>query len=226
MNSQFLNSNLALQNLAETGVFEGYASVFHDIDNVKDRVAPNAFSVSLQKHKKTGRMPPLLWQHDIKEPIGVFREIREDKKGLFVKGELFVDDIARAKQAYRLMAENALTGLSIGFKTIDSEIDPVSGVRTLMQLDLLEISIVTFPALDSARISAVKTALSNGRLPEIREFEAYLRDAGFSRKQAKSIIACGYRSIIAPRDAMADDNSMSDVALLSNLAKRLRELTI
>ncbi len=225
MRSQVINSVFDLESLDDAGIFEGYASVFNDIDNVRDKVEAGAFTQSLQAHRVSGRMPPLLWQHDTREPIGVFREIREDHKGLFVKGQLFIDDIARAKQAHKLMSENALSGLSIGFKTIDSEIDPMTGVRTLLKIDLMEISLVTFPALDSARVSAVKTALDSGRIPHIREFEAFLRDAGFSRKQAKSIVAGGYKTIETLRDAGSAKSFGSDVSALSRLTERLLELS-
>ncbi len=224
MTGQFLNAAFDVEKIDDRGVFTGYASVFDEVDNVKDKVAAGAFLKTLKDHQLKGRMPPLLWQHDTREPIGVFREMFEDKKGLYIRGQLFVDDIPRAKQAYRLLCENGLSGLSIGFKAVDSSFDPLTGVRTLLKIDLMEISLVTFPALDSARISHVKAALQDGRTPNIREFEAFLRDAGFSRKQAKTIVSNGYKTLLTPRDAGGFVQSDQDADVLYSLAERLREL--
>jgi len=88
-----------LKFLAETGVFEGYASVFNVTDKVNDRILPGAFKASLELFRKEGRLPPLLWQHDSKEPVGSLLEIYEDSHGLFIKGELFVNDIPLAGEA-------------------------------------------------------------------------------------------------------------------------------
>jgi HK97 family phage prohead protease len=145
-----------LKFLAETGVFEGYASVFNVVDHVNDKIAPGAFKESLVACNKAGRLPPLLWQHEALEPIGAWREMYEDSHGLFVKGDMFIKDISLAKEAYKLLKENVVTGLSIGYRTQESYREQKSGVRVLTKLDLLEVSLVTFPANDLARVSAVK----------------------------------------------------------------------
>ncbi len=191
------NVPLELKFLAETGTFEGYASVFHVVDKVNDKIAPGAFRESLAQYKTEGRLPPLLWQHEAAEPIGAWREMYEDSHGLFVKGDLFITDIARAKEAHRLLKENVVTGLSIGYRTRQSHREEKTGVRVLTKLDLLEVSLVTFPANEQARVSGVKRQFSAEAPPTEREFEAFLRAAGLSRRQAKSIIAQGYKSIAA-----------------------------
>jgi HK97 family phage prohead protease len=211
-----------LKFLNETGVFEGYASVFGVTDSVNDRILPGAFRDSLKAFEGEGRLPPLLWQHDPRQPIGVWREMREDEHGLYVKGELFVADIPRAREAYRLLRENVVTGLSIGYRTKDSHRDDASGARILTRLDLVEISMVTFPANDMARVKRVKSALQAGGVPTQKEFEALLRDAGMSRKQAKGFIAQGYKSL-SPRDAAAGEDDTA--ALLQGLADTIRNLT-
>lgn len=155
--SNNFNAKLELKFLAETGVFEGYASVFNVVDQVHDKIAPGAFRESLAAHNKSGRLPPLLWQHNTQEPIGAWREMREDSHGLFVKGELFVNDIAQSREAYKLLKENVVTGLSIGYHTQESYREQKSGVRVLTKLGLLEVSLVTFPANEMARVSSVKS---------------------------------------------------------------------
>lgn len=224
MNDTF-HSPFELKFLKESGVFEGYASVFDVTDSVNDRIAPGAFARSLAAHKAEGRLPPLLWQHDPRQPIGAWREMREDAHGLFVTGELFVNDIIRAKEAYRLLCENVVTGLSIGYRTKNAHRDRKAGVRVLTEVELLEVSMVTFPANEFARVNAVKSQLSAGAVPSEREFEAFLREAGLSRRQAKGLIAHGYKSLAA-RDAAAGGqyDAGDDEAALRQLAARLHRL--
>lgn len=139
-----------------SGRFEGYASVFEMTDSASDRVLPGAFAKSLASWKAQGRQPPLLWQHDQSQPIGAWRELREDKRGLYAQGELFVNDIARAKEAYCLLRKKVVNGLSIGYRVKQSARDQKTGVRLLGEVELLEISMVTFPANDAARVLRVK----------------------------------------------------------------------
>ncbi len=226
-----MESRFELKFQAESGQFEGYASVFHVVDSAHDRMAPGAFARSLKEMKAQGRLPPLLWQHDTAQPIGAWREMYEDSHGLYVNGDLFVGEIARAREAYKLMQEKVVNGLSIGYRVKQSHRDQKSGVRVLTDVDLLEVSMVTFPANDSARIMRVKSALATGEMPSEREFEAFLRDAGMSRKQAKALLADGYKSLCADlawRDA-ADEVCASDqrdgaVIALRDLTARIRAL--
>jgi HK97 family phage prohead protease len=155
MNRKF-DAGFELKFLAETGTFEGYASVFNVVDNVQDKIAPGAFRDSLAQYHREHRFPPLLWQHDAAEPVGAWREMYEDSHGLYVKGDLFINDIALAKEAYKLLKENVVTGLSIGYRARESHREEKSGVRVLTKLDLLEVSLVTFPANELARVSGVK----------------------------------------------------------------------
>lgn len=203
-----LTSPLELKFVSGSGTFEGYASVFHVTDSANDRVAPGAFKKSIAGAQAENRLPPLLWQHDAQKPIGIWHDMFEDSHGLFVRGALFVDDIAQAREAYKLMKEGVVTGLSIGYRTVQSERDAKSGARILTEVELLEVSMVTFPANAQARVRHVKSMLADGQTPSEREFEAFLREAGWSRKQAKGIIAHGYKAVIDdghkttdPRDA-------------------------
>jgi HK97 family phage prohead protease len=180
----------------EEGTIEGYGSVFGDLDSYSDVVAPNAFKRTLTEAKNIGRMPAMLWQHNPEQPIGVWTEMREDNHGLVVKGKLA--DTTMGRDAHNLMKLGALTGLSIGYVTVESEVDKKTGVRTLLDVDLIEVSPVTFPALDSARISSVKNA---EHISTERDFEEFLRDAGFSRTVAKTIVAKGYKAVLSKWDA-------------------------
>ncbi|MBI3275893.1 MAG: HK97 family phage prohead protease, partial [Methylocystis sp.] len=142
---------------SEAGTFEGYASVFGVVDMGHDLVMPGAFAASLDKRGAGG--VKMLWQHQAAEPIGVWTQIVEDGHGLKVKGRLDLS-VARAREALSLLRQGAVDGLSIGFRTKRAVTDRQSGIRKLLEIDLWEISVVTFPMLTQARVDAVKrTAL-------------------------------------------------------------------
>jgi HK97 family phage prohead protease len=140
--------------LSELGVngFEGYASLFGARDGIGDIVAPGAFAASLKRRGAPGVR--MLYQHFVHEPIGVWDEIREDSRGLYVRGHL-VMEVERARDVAALLREGALGGLSIGFKTMRARKELAPGTRTLLQVDLWEISVVTFPLLEAANVTAI-----------------------------------------------------------------------
>ena len=143
---------------SDLGIFAGYASIFDEVDNQNDRVVRGAFKSDLSNWAKKKEMPKMLWQHNEQEVIGVWSKIQEDSKGLYVEGKLLLD-VAKAKEAYALIKEKALHGLSIGYVVKQAlRGNKVEAVRLLTELDLLEISLVTFPANRQARISAVKNS--------------------------------------------------------------------
>jgi Escherichia/Staphylococcus phage prohead protease len=165
--TKFARAALAV---AEDGTFAGYASLFGRTDLGRDMVMPGAFAASLRR-RGTGGVK-MLYQHDPAEPIGVWEEIREDDRGLWVKGRLTAG-VARAREVLSLMRDGALDGLSIGYRTVRGRSDRKSGIRQLIEIDLWEISVVTFPMLPEARVEAVKgtTAL----LAAIRRATAAMR---------------------------------------------------
>ncbi len=203
---------LTLDEVEPDGVFSGYASLFGRVDLGKDVVEKGAFSASLRARGAAGIR--MLFQHDPAEPIGVWTEIREDARGLFVRGRL-AREVARAREVLSLMRGGALDGLSIGFRAVRAKSDPKSGVRRILEADLWEISVVTFPMLPDARIDMVK-GRHRRRLPTTREFESWLtRDAGLTRGEARRVIARGFASLVGARDAAPD----------GRLADRIREAT-
>lgn len=189
-----------LKSINETGIFEGYGSVFGVKDSYSEVVAPGAFAETLEKHKIAGTMPALLWQHRSGEPIGVFTSMSEDSIGLKVSGQLALKT-TRGAEAYELLKMGAISGLSIGFMTREDSYDKLTGIRTLKRIDLWETSLVTFPANDSARVQGIKGELT------IRDAEKALREVGFSQSDAKAIVASGYKTL-SGRDV--DDSGMGD----------------
>lgn len=188
--------------VGEDGRFKGYASVFGNLDSYGEIVAPGAFTDSIKRIKDSGDPLPVLWQHRAGEPIGGSDVLAEDEKGLFTEGFLMQDVIPRAKEAHALMKRRVVRGLSIGYYVEADSWNEKDRVRTLMKLDLVEYSIVTFPANDQAMVDEVKAAQ---RLKTIREFEDFLRDVGgFSHQRAKQIAAAGWGNVEQARDESAD----------------------
>lgn len=193
MMKQRLDAAFQLKAVDGDGAFEGYASVFDLIDDGHDRVARGAFARSLAE--KGAKAVKLLWQHDPAEPIGVVEALAEDARGLFVKGRLLLD-VQRAREALALMRCGALDGLSIGYRAVKAA-SGEGGTRVLEEVDLWEISLVTFPMQPAARVAAVKAR----PIATIRDFEGFLRQAGgFSRSEAKALAAQGFPAL-SRRDA-------------------------
>lgn len=182
--------------VTDAGEFSGYGSVFGVEDSYQEIVASGAFTESLNELAAKNRIVPTLWQHRSDQPIGVYEDIHEDEYGLFVKGRLLIDKVAQAAEAHALLKEGAVSGLSIGYWVRESSYDEKTNVRTLIKLDLVEVSLVTFPACDDARVEAVKFKLAHGELPNIREFEKLLREAGFSKTQAAVVANRGLQHLL------------------------------
>jgi uncharacterized protein len=146
-------SALGMRALVSEGIFQGYASLFGVPDLAGEIVMRGAFRASLRKRGARGIK--LLFQHETSEPIGVWEDVREDEFGLFVKGRILTA-LSRGRDVAYLICEGAIDGLSIGFRAEKDRRDPQTGFRRLEQIDLWEISIVTFPLLPDARIGAAK----------------------------------------------------------------------
>lgn len=185
MEIKHFDATLDIKSVTDEGTFSGYGSVFDVEDFGGDIVAPGAFKESLEAYRAKGRMPALLWQHDHRQPIGVWESITEDAHGLKMDGRLLVKDVTRAREAHALMKAGAISGLSIGYIPKRWE-DDDTGRRTLKEVDLWETSIVTFPMNDDARVEAVK-AIND--IHTVRDLEHFLRDAGLSKSQALGVVS-------------------------------------
>ena len=202
--------SLDLKEVSEEGEFEGYASKFGDQDQGGDTVIKGAFKKSLRNRNASG--VKMLWQHDPSDPVGVWDEIKEDNTGLFVKGRLLLG-VSRARETYELMKAGVIDSLSIGYRTIKALRDDDTGTRQLKELDLWEISLVTFPMLQSATVTSVKGDWSK------RDVERVLRDAGMANAMATKLIAGGWDA--ADTGVQGDpDEGMSD---LSESIRRMNE---
>jgi HK97 family phage prohead protease len=198
---------LDLKSIADDGSFDGYASLFDREDLSRDVIAPGAFRDSLAKKGAAGIR--LLFQHSPDEPIGRWAELKEDAKGLFVRGQL-ATEVARAREVLSLMRAGAIDGLSIGFRPLEAHRDRARGVRRIEKLDLWEISIVTFPMLPDARVRSVKQRPFAARLPTGRELERWLtQDAGLSRSEARAVMRDGLKGLDDRRDAAIEPHHVT-----------------
>lgn len=207
---------LDVKEVSEEGEFNGYASVYDVIDSYREVVAPGAFANTLRKWNSKGRLPPALWQHRSGEPVGPFTRMYEDSKGLYVEGKLLVNDVQRAREARALMQAKAIGGMSIGFSTVVEEWNSESKLLTLKEIDLWEVSIVTFPANEAAQIEAVKSHFAGG-LPNVREFEEFLREAGFSKSHATAIATHGLGRLL--REAEGRSGEVDAKSIIDDVFK-------
>lgn len=182
--------HFALELKADTDArtVEGWASTFGNVDSDNDIIAPGAFVDTLKT-----KMPKMLWQHRSDQVIGVWEEAKEVPQGLYVKGRIL--DTTLGEDAYKLAKAGAIDSMSIGFSIKSYVVDRESNTRTIQKIDLWEVSLVTFPANDMARIMGVKAAHKTER-----EFETFLREAGYSRDAAKIITAKGYKALAGQRE--------------------------
>lgn len=173
----------------EQGRFSGYANVFNVVDGHNDVVLPGAFAKSIADYQARGKKVKLCWQHNMSLVIGTIDVIREDAKGLYVEGMLVLDT-QQGKEAHALLKAGAIDSMSIGYVTKVSR-RREDNVRELMELDLYEISLVTWPANEQALVTAVKEK----RPATIREMEDRLRDAGLSRKDATTAAPAVFQAL-------------------------------
>jgi uncharacterized protein len=192
--------NLELKMVGEEGTIEGYASVFDVVDSYKDVIAPGAFKRTLAAWQSSGRMLPVLWQHDEYNPIGVTMSAMEDDRGLAVKAQL-ITEVQQARDAYALAKAGALGGMSIGFsipnKAADGNpavvYDDERQVQIIREVRLWEYSLVTFPANEAATINQVKaaaTALENAS----EAFTLHYRETISLLREMRSLIEATQRS--------------------------------
>jgi hypothetical protein len=176
MITQHLACALQVKALGGNGLFAGYASVFGKTDLQNEIVAPGAFARSLKSWRQQNRLPAMLWMHDPTLPIGLWVSVSEDASGLAVEGRLALRT-QKGAEAYELLKLGALTGLSIGYRVISSRVDAKKKARVLTDVDLFEISLVTFPANEAARVSEVKSPAPATLRSELRAAAARLQRA-------------------------------------------------
>lgn len=205
-----LGRPLKIKSADDQGMFEGHGAVFEELHPTsswrlppdwQDQILPGAFAKTLAEHKARGTLPAMLYMHERGNVIGAWREMSEDDDGLSVKGQ--IETTAKAPSGatlYGLLKIGALNAMSIGFTPGKVELDEKKKIRSIVELDLSELSLVDIPGIASARVTDVKNA-DPARLK--RRIEEALRDAGLSREEAKALIADGFKAL---RDAAPEDS--------------------
>lgn len=198
------------------GTIRGYGSIWDAVDSYGEATVKGCFKKSLAAWRKSKRPIKMLWNHSSLEPIGGWYEFEEDDKGLALVGRLNLE-VRRAQETYSLIKNREIDGLSIGYYEIKA--DPFDWEsdepRKLYELDLREVSPVTFPALREAQLDPVKAKRMRGELLTIREFESALREKfGWARGFAEDVATLGYRSVLLREqgpDAIAEKAVVEEV---------------
>lgn len=210
----------SMEDDTSTGIatFEGYASTFGNVDRVGDYLVKGAFGNDIK-----AKNIPILWNHDSNQVLGGYKSLKEDEKGLFVKGELNLG-VTKAVEARALMKAGHLRHMSIGYATLDDEWDPELRARALKKVNLFEVSLTAIPANLKAGITDVK---NSGKLMTVREFEGFLRDAGLSANEAKCVVSRGYSQLLREKtesELFSEEAVKSLVGSVSGLTDFLKEL--
>lgn len=216
----------------KTGIFSGYGAIFGNVDSYGDVIEKGAFRETLREWEQRGKLPPMLLQHgggwlggaDDLLPVGKWLSMEENSKGLKVEGELFALNTERGTYLYEGLKAGALDGLSIGYKAKKYKVGtkPTEPTRTLQEVDLVELSIVTFPANDKARVGNVKSAEIDA-IKTLSDAEDFLREAGgprWSKSAARDFVS--RLSKIARREA-GDDQKLG--GLLEAIKSTQRQLS-
>lgn len=206
------------------GTIRGYGSIFGAVDSYGEMTVPGCFKKTLAQWRKSKRPIKMLWNHSSLEPIGGWYEFEEDDKGLALVGRLNLD-VARARETYSLIKAREIDGLSIGY--FEVKVDPYDydsdEPRKLYELDLREVSPVTFPALKEAQLDPIKAKRMRGELLSIREYEQALREKfGWSRAFAEDVATLGYKSVLLREqgpDAVPDQAVVEEIKSLRSASK-------
>jgi HK97 family phage prohead protease len=190
------------------GVISGYGAYYGNVDRGLDVIVSGAFS-------KVNRSIKMLYQHDSSKLLGVWDVVKEDSKGLFVEGGLNLNT-ALGRDVYELAKSGALSDMSVGFKTQDYEYD-TKNVRHIKKAELFEVSLVTFPMNEKANILSVKS----GDIETERDFEHFLKKAGYSNNEAKTITSHGFKRFMQKKESNEADGSESILKALQELKKSI-----
>ena len=196
------------------GTVEGYASLFGEVDQARDMMMRGAFAQTLTA--RGIRRVPMLFQHDPSEPVGIWLELREDHRGLLARGRL-IPEVARGRELLSLLRAGAIDGLSIGFRTAKARIDPKTRIRRVYAVDLWEISIVTFPMLNGARVRAVKHSYERTRAE--LEWARTVGGSGGDKTLTRRIRRGAAASVLRNRPQASRERSAASKAAARLLAK-------
>lgn len=205
---------LKQDSVTPNGFFEGYASTFGNVDRGNDIAVKGCFAKTIKTKGAAG--VAMLWSHDTRAPIGVWHHFEEDEKGLYCKGQVEPSAAPDGIPVYKLMRMGGIKGLSIGYKAVNADRDEVKGIRMLKEVELFEVSPVTFPMNVRAGVTSVKS-IFDARTP--RELERALRDAELPVDAAKYIVKLCTKGL---REAGPEDRQATGSQELDGILAALR----
>lgn len=212
----------------EKGCFDGILVGFDNVDHGKDIITKGAMSRTLAEWSGKGQLPPVQWNHDDNDPVGMHLEAKPDGYGLYVKGKVMIDREHVTEgivKAYNTMTSNGPKGMSVGFlrSTMKASKDK-NGNRVISDLDWVEGSILPYGMNDRAVILSAKSlfAADDGTPFDIRQMEQILRDGGLSIKQAKAFLAQGYRGLQRDVESLVYDEA--SMRAIKESADRLNQM--
>lgn len=191
-----------------TGRFKGYGSTFGNVDLGNDKCVKGCFERTLREHKANGTLPAMYWQHNRAEPVGDYLDMGEDAKGLYLEGQLWTGtkETECSRKSLNMMQGTSAKGLSMGYKTKVSEYDQKSGVRSLKDVDLMEVSIVGYGMNPKALVTDVKSETLSAV-----HIESVLRDAGMSAADVRALMQYGVKGL--------DKHNESNTQLINELLR-------
>ena len=210
---EYAGSPFDIKELNDSGRIEGLLAGFGDVDHGGDRLLPGCLSKSLASRSAP---LPMLLHHDLKRPIGAWKQWEERSEGLYVKGSLSLST-RDGQEAHALAKDGALTGLSIGWQPVRGDVDQKTGVRQVTEALLFEGSLVTVPMHDRARVTSIKS------IGSARDIADLLQDAGLSGRKAKAAAGAAWKTLNESDDASSDDEVR---AILNASAARIAALGV
>ena len=190
----------------DSGRIKGYGAYYGNIDRGYDVIEQGAFA----DIKRTVKM---LYEHQSSKLLGTWDIVKEDSKGLLVEGNININTTL-GRDVYELAKSGALSDMSVGFKTQDYEYDKQS-IRRIKKAELFEVSLVSFPMNEKANILSVKSS----DIETERDFEHFLKQAGYSNKHAKLITTHGFKTFMQKKDDTETTNSDNILKALQDLKK-------
>ncbi len=200
---------------AKTGEFAGYGAIFGNVDSHGDVIESGAFAQSLGEWEKRGALPSMKMMHGTNAnpftgsdlPVGKWKTMKEDDRGLFVEGKLSGMETDRGRYNYALMQDGALSSLSIGYKAVKAVRGSTPEIkRRLQTLKLVEVSLVPEGSNDQSLITDLKSVLGGGSMPPLPDFDELLREAGYSKTQRTVIAGKGYLHLLRCETGSATDD--------------------
>lgn len=202
---EYAGSPFEIKELSDSGRIEGLLAGFGDVDHGGDKLLPGCLTKSLASRNAP---LPMLLHHDMRRPVGAWKDWQDTSAGLYVKGSLTLST-RDAQEAHALAKDGALTGLSIGWKPTKGDTDR-NGVRTVTEAELYEGSLVTVPMNDRARVTSIKS------ITNVRDIADLLQEAGLSGRKAKAAAGAAWKTL---NETDADEDEVRTI--LNASARRI-----